>query len=473
MQILQVMTWLVLASFSGSLFAADAVFMMDMTASTTGCLVLCIFVIAYILVMGEELIALRKSKPMLLGAGLIWLIIAIAAKDQGQSVQVQQAVKHSLLEFGELLLFLIVAMTYVNAMEERRVFSALRCWLVKKHFSYRQLFWITGFLAFFISPVADNMTTALIMCAIVMAVGARNSRFIAIACINIVVGANAGGAFCPFGDITTLMVWQKGVLPFNSFFQLFIPSLVNFVIPALCMHFAIPKGAPEKIREKISIAKGGIGVTLLFMLTIFTAVCFQNYFLLPPTLGMMTGIGYLAFYSFYLKRLCKGKAASEYSDEPFDLFQHITRIEWDTLLFFYGVILCIGGLATLGYLQLASNAMYNDWGAALGGIHQQTPANIVIGVLSAIIDNIPLMYAVLTMMPKMSEGQWLLITLTTGVGGSLLSIGSAAGVALMGQAKGHYTFISHIKWIWAIMLGYLAAIVCHILINQHLFDIYV
>ncbi|GAJ22155.1 unnamed protein product, partial [marine sediment metagenome] len=140
-----------------------------------------------------------------------------------------------------------------------------------------------------------------------------------------------------------------------------------------------------------------------------------------------------------------------------------------TLLFFYGVILCVGGLATLGYLEYLSTIMYGSWGEYLSAAHTATPANIAVGVLSAIIDNIPVMYAVLTMNPSMSEGQWLLVTLTAGIGGSLLSIGSAAGVALMGQAKGHYTFMGHLKWSWTIAVGYVAAIGAHLWLNSHLF----
>ena len=116
---------------------------------------------------------------------------------------------------------------------------------MRKGLDYRRLFWLTGFLAFFLSPVLDNLTTALVMCAVVMAVGKDNAKFVGIGCINIVVAANAGGAFSPFGDITTLMVWQKGLVGFTTFFLLFIPSVVNYLIPAIFMHFAIPRFSPE------------------------------------------------------------------------------------------------------------------------------------------------------------------------------------------------------------------------------------
>jgi Na+/H+ antiporter NhaD/arsenite permease-like protein len=144
-----------------------------------------------------------------------------------------------------------------------------------------------------------------------------------------------------------------------------------------------------------------------------------------------------------------------------DAFALIARVEWDTLLFFFGIIFAVGGLGVLGYLGLASEYLYTGMGP--------TPANIIIGVLSAIVDNIPLMFAVLTMDPTMSEGQWLLITLTCGTGGSILSIGSAAGVALMGQARGIYTFMAHLKWAWVVALGYGVSIVVHMWLNAALF----
>ncbi|MDH3451672.1 MAG: sodium:proton antiporter NhaD, partial [Gammaproteobacteria bacterium] len=141
----------------------------------------------------------------------------------------------------------------------------------------------------------------------------------------------------------------------------------------------------------------------------------------------------------------------------FDIFKKVGRAEWDTLLFFYGVILCVGALSTMGYLAVTSQLMYTQLGA--------TWANVLVGFLSAIIDNIPVMFAVLTMNPEMSQGQWLLVTLTAGIGGSMLSVGSAAGVALMGLARGKYTFVGHLKWMPVIAIGYFAGIYAHMLIN--------
>jgi NhaD family Na+/H+ antiporter len=371
------------------------------------------------------------------------------------------------------MLFLLVAMSYINAMEERRVFDALRAWLVRSGFGFRSLFWITGTLAFFISPIADNLTTALLMCAVVLAVGGDNSRFVSLACINIVVGANAGGAFSPFGDITTLMVWQKGIVEFWTFFALFIPSAVNFLVPAAIMHFAVPNLHPQSSGEAVTMQRGAKRIILLFLMTIATAVSFHNFLHMPPVVGMLSGLGYLQLFGFFLKKTAHRDHqikpdnaehdAEMGSPVAFDVFTPVARAEWDTLLFFYGVVLCVGGLGFLGYLSLASELMYNGWGA--------TNANVAVGVLSAIVDNIPVMFAVLTMNPDMSTGQWLLATLTAGVGGSMLSIGSAAGVALMGQARGKYTFFGHLKWTPAIAAGYIASILVHMSVNSHYFNL--
>jgi Na+/H+ antiporter NhaD/arsenite permease-like protein len=194
---------------------------------------------------------------------------------------------------------------------------------------------------------------------------------------------------------------------------------------------------------------------------------------------MMLGLGYLNMFGYYLVKtlpqsLDKKRMIYEQRGDieairrlgevvPFSVFSRVARAEWDTLLFFYGVVLCVGGLGFMGYLSHASELLYGDFGP--------TAANIAVGVLSAIVDNIPVMFAVLSMMPDMSHGQWLLVTLTAGVGGSLLSIGSAAGVALMGQAKGKYTFFGHLKWSWAIALGYAASIAAHMWINADLFQL--
>jgi PAS domain S-box-containing protein len=593
----------------------DTQTIVDLTRTVYGYLGVIIFILAYSLVPLENNIHLRKSKPVLFAAGVIWVLLAIAYVKLGDTHTAHEAIRHSLLEYAELFLFLLAAMTYINAMEERNVFQTLRAFLVSRGFTLRQVFWITGVLAFFISPIADNLTTALLMGAVVMAVGGDNKVFVALACINVVIAANAGGAFSPFGDITTLMVWQKGHVAFTQFFTIFIPSLVNWLVPATIMSLTIPKSAPNVLEESVSLKYGALVIIGLFLITIATAVSFHNFLHLPPAAGMMLGLAFLGMFSYHIKmhegrstrydgilgmrgsesvnplitifksskkleriiesfdepifaidlerkvthwnkacerltglkaeemigtekqwqgfhkqkrpvlaefvldRLPEKEVAQYYKGEfrrnpviddgydatvyfddiggkprwlnfsaaplldakgevigavevledfterkrnvkHFDIMERIARAEWDTLMFFYGVILCVGGLAQFGYLNALSVYAYHDLGA--------TFANIMVGFLSAIVDNIPVMFAVLTMDPAMSLGQWLLVTLTAGVGGSMLSIGSAAGVALMGTARGTYTFGAHLKWTPVIALGYGASILCHLFLNARL-----
>jgi Na+/H+ antiporter NhaD/arsenite permease-like protein len=432
--------------------------MLDLTSHWAGYLSIAIFAAAYIFVVFEETTQMRKSKPVMLAAGLIWVLIGAAYAEAGMADAAHEHAVGVIEEYAELFLFLLVAITYVNTLEERRVFDVLRAKLVSLGLGYRQLFWSTGTLAFSLSGILDNLTTALVMGAVVVAVGSHSPRFVAIGCVSIVVAANAGGAFSPFGDITTLMVWQKNKLTFWEFFALFFPSLINWLVPAALMHFAIPGTKPEPHVERVTFKPGAAGVIVLFAATIATAVSFRNFVNLPPALGMMLGLGYLQLWSYFLQR--RGHRKND-QDMVLDSFAQVQRVEWDTLLFFFGIIFAVGGLGVLGYLALTSQYLYTGLGP--------TTANILIGALSAIVDNIPLMFAVLTMNPSMSDGQWLLITLTCGVGGSLLSIGSAAGVALMGQARGSYTFSSHFKWSWAIAAGYAASIIAHLLINRSLF----
>jgi Na+/H+ antiporter NhaD/arsenite permease-like protein len=367
------------------------------------------------------------------------------------------------LEYAEVFFFLVVAMTYVTAMGERCVFEALRAQLTRRRLSYRQLFWITGAIAFLLSPVLDNLTTALVMSAVILAVCAGNSRFITLAFVNLVVAANAGGAWSAFGDITTLMVWQARKVEFTGFFAIFLPALVNWLVPAAIMYFAVPKGRPTSAEGAASIKDGGIGICVSFAATIAITVIARQWLDMPAAYGMLTGLALLNILASGIERRQRRYALAQGTQEAggYSIFKIIANAEWDTLLFFYGVFGCVGGLAALGYLELASHFLYGGFGF--------TFANTAMGVLSSIVDNIPIMFAVLKMDPAMDQGQWLLVTLTAGVGGSLLSIGSAAGVALMGASRGLYTFSAHLRWSLVIALGYIASILVHLWLNAALF----
>ena len=431
-------------------------------------LALTLFALSYALVILEERTHLRKSIPMIIAAGILWALVALSP-----SASVGTEILHTnVLEFSELFLFILAAVTFVNTMEDRQVFDVLRTWLIKRGLSLRGIFWATGALAFCMSPIADNLTTTLVMGAVALSVGAQSPRFVVPACINIVVAANAGGAFSPFGDITTLMVWQQGKVEFVEFFALFVPSVLNWLVPAAIMSLTVPKEQPVAEEGRVELLPGAGFVMGLFLATIAGTVLLHQLLHLPAALGMMTGFGLLHFYGFALTRKLRLKRAADGGNhrmlgafdhedpskrDSFDVFSLLARVEWDTLMFFYGVILCVGALHAFGFLDVGVTGLYEGIGPTL--------TNVAVGLASAVFDNIPLMAAILAVSPEMNHAQWLLVTLTTGVGGSLLSVGSAAGVALMGQARGIYTFGAHLRWTWAVALGYVVSIVAHVLLN--------
>ncbi len=406
---------------------------------------LAVFVLAWLLMATEQWTGLAKSKPMVLAAGVMWILAALGRDGRA----LEAAFGHVLLEYAQLLLFLVAATTYVAALDDRGLFNVLRARLLRAGLGWRGLFWITGILAFLLSPVADNLPTALVMGSVVIAVGGGQPRFLVPACVNIVVAANAGGVFSPFGDLTTLMIWQKGMVPFGAFFRLALPAVLAFAVPAVWMAARLPAGGPAPgTANGATRHRGARRIAGLFALTIAGAVLTRDRLHLPPVLGMMTGLGALQLFTYWLNRTERDPAAP-----AIRIFRLIGTLDWDTLLFFYGVMMGIGALALFGWLNWAVGALYGGSSA--------TVANLAVGGLSAVLDNIPLVYAILTAQPAMPESQWLLLTLSAGVGGSLLSIGSAAGVALMGLARGPYTFGAHLRWLPAILAGTLAAAAAH------------
>ncbi len=449
--------------------------MLETFSSWTGPLILVVFAVAYGLVFAEEKIHLHKSKPVVAAAGIIWILVALAYWHEGRGSEVSERLRHVLLEYAELFLFLLSAMSFVNTMVERNVFEALRTRLMALRLSVRGVYWVTGVTAFFLSPVADNLTTALVMGTVVLSTIGQHKKAAAGALISVVIAANAGGVFSPFGDVTTLMIWQKGVVEFARFFCLFVPALLNWLIPAAIISLTIPPMKSDSFVSVAEVHKGGYFVTGLFFCTICVTVTLEHFLNLPPFLGMMMGLGALNFYGHYLNgaetrmfsKSPLSASSAHGSDEvwplrePFDIFGILKKVEWDTLLFFYGIMLCVGGIGAIGYLDALSAFLY----AGLG----DTQANVLMGIFSAVLGNVPLTLAVLAMNPPLDIGQWLLVTLAVGVGGSLLATGSASGAALMGMSKGCYTFISHLKWAWAILLGYAASIAVHMTLNGHLF----
>jgi len=420
---------------------------LDLTHTWVGYLSLLIFVVAYYLIATEDKYRLNKAKPALLAGTSIFMLIGVYFAINGiDGKPLEEEIKNLIYEISGIYFFLLVAMTYIEAMIDRGVFSALRYRLVSRGYTYKKLFWVTGLLAFFISPVADNLTTALILATVLLTIDKTNKQFLVPSAINIVVAANAGGAWSPFGDITTLMVWVAGKAGFVDFLYLFPAAIMGWFVTAWLLARFVPEGEPpfNTNEKKIEIAEGGRAIIALFALTIVMAVISHQVLHLPAMWGMMFGLALLKMYVYYINQ--------NSGPTKLNAFSWISKIENDTLLFFFGILAAVGGLHFLGYLEYFTK-LYDQFGP--------TAVNIGVGFLSAVVDNVPVMSAVLKADPNMGPDplpQWLLVTLTAGIGGSLISFGSAAGVGVMGKMHGIYTFASHMKFAWTVLIGYIVSI---------------
>jgi Na+/H+ antiporter NhaD/arsenite permease-like protein len=417
----------------------------DMATEPVGWLLLVIFVVGYYFIAAEEKYHINKAKPALFVGTLMFMIIGAFYAFYGLNMKpFETEIAHLILEIAEIFFFLYVAMTFIETLIDRGVFNALKDKLIAKGYSYKELFWVTGVLAFFISPVADNLTTALILSTVLITINKTNKAFLVPGAINIVVAANAGGAWSPFGDITTLMAWTAHKGDFIDFLYLFPSALIGWLVTGYLLSRYVPKGHPTKEDEEkadsIQILKGGKVIIALGVFTIAVAVISKQVMHLPPMWGMLFGLSILKLYVYFLQKK---------HQEDMNIYHSIAKVENDTLLFFFGILAAVGALHFAGFLGYA---------VKLYDMFNPTYVNIGVGFLSAIVDNVPVMSAVLKASPDLHLDQWLLVTLTAGIGGSLISFGSAAGVGVMGKLKGVYTFSAHMKLSWTILIGYILSI---------------
>ncbi len=415
----------------------------DLATEPFGWLLLTIFVVGYYFIAAEEKYHINKAKPALFtGTFMFMLLGAYYAINGLDFTAFDNEIAHLILEIAEIFFFLFVAMTFIEALIERNVFDALKEKLLNAGYNYKQLFWVTGILAFFISPVADNLTTALILSTVLITIERENKAFLVPAAINIVVAANAGGAWSPFGDITTLMAWSAGKGVFVDFLFLFPASILGWGITGFLLSRFVPDGHPKRVEggEPVHIHHGGKVIIFLGVFTIASAVLGKQLMHLPPMWGMLFGLSLLQLYAYTLKK---------YKDHDIEIYKSVAKIENDTLLFFFGILAAVGALHFAGFLGHA---------VKLYEMFDPTYVNVGVGFLSALIDNVPVMSAVLKASPDIELAQWMLVTLTAGVGGSLISFGSAAGVGVMGKLKGVYTFSAHMKFSWAILVGYIVSV---------------
>ena len=409
-------------------------------------LMIAIFVIGYAMIALEHPLKINKSATAVLLAAVIWAVFALFGPGMKDG-----ALIHHLGETAEILFFLLGAMTIVEIIDKHDGFSIITDKITTT--SKRKLLWIISILTFFMSAVLDNLTTSIVMCALLRKlVGDKNTRWFFAGMV--ILAANAGGAWSPIGDVTTIMLWIKGnITAGNIILETIIPSLVSLLVPVAIIGMTM-KGKlerPEKVvvegtssvTRKQSLLILCMGVGLLLFVPFFKTITH-----LPPYLGILFGLGIL----WITTEIMHKNNPTNYS--RLNVTAIIQKVDVPSVLFFLGILMAVSCLNEAGHLGLLAGAL-NE----LGNVYV---INIVIGVLSSIIDNVPLVAAAMGMYPIEAIGNfavdgafWEGLAYCAGTGGSLLIIGSAAGVAVMGMEK--IDFIWYLKKIslWA-LIGYLA-----------------
>lgn len=381
-----------------------------------------IFVVGYILIATEHKTHINKSGiAIVLGASL-WLIIAIISPDkEGVSL----AMAENGYEIFKIVIFLLCALTIVEVLVDNKFFAWVEEQINKKELSPIKLFWVLGFLTFVISAFLDNLTTTLIMIQIGRKIYKDEKNFL-LYVANTVIAANAGGAASPIGDVTTIMLWLSN--KYNALEILrdgTIPALVTWAIPQYLIGRKVDKTLYIERFEKVDSEKANPDWLIISIgLFSFILPIILNFVGLPPFIGLLLGLGIIwIFVDFKLK----GIKDESKSGKVINLIQNV---DISTLKFFIGILLAVGALSHIGLLAMINNFVFghefNEIRIIVG--------NTFLGLLSAIIDNVPLVYAAIKMFPAdVTSNLWVLLAITAGTGGSILVIGSAAGVAAMGQ----------------------------------------
>ncbi len=416
---------------------------LDLTHTWVGYLILVFFVVGYYFIAREEKYRINKAKPALFiwttSFLLIWIYFALNWYD---THLLNEEIEKLIVEISQIFFFLLVAMTYIEVMVDRWVFDVLRKKLIHKWYTYKKLFWVVWLIAFFLSPIADNLTTALILSTVVIAIS-NDKKFIVASAINIVVAANAWWAWSPFWDITTLMAWTEGKADFLNFLTLFPAAFLWWLTTAWFLSMFLPKWKIDSWHHKDAHLKLGSKIIIwLWILTIVLSIISHQFLHLPAMWGMMFWLSLLQLFSYRLK-------VKHWHEKSFNIFHSIKKTEIDTLIFFFWILAAVWSLDFIWYLKYITNYYELVWVNAW---------NISVWILSAIIDNIPVMSAVLKSPLEMDLAGWLMLTLTVWIWGSLISFGSAAWVGVMAKMKWIYTFNSHMKFFPIILIWYIVSI---------------
>ena len=434
--------------------------------STLTVLIVAVFVAGYLCIALESVTKINKAAIALLMCVGCWTLLMMAPGAYYPEVaggevvhHIAEVIEHHLGDAAGTLFFLMGAMTIVEIVDSNGGFNFVRDMMKTR--SKRKLMWRMAFMTFFLSAILDNLTTSIVMVMVLRKlVQAREERIIYAALI--VISANSGGAFSPIGDVTTIMLWIKGVISTQGVLtEIFIPSLVSMLVPAAILSLSLkgkfdkeqnlPKADVSQFTKTQRDVIFWLGVGGLVFVPIFKTLTH-----LPPFMGILLVLGVLWTVTeiFHHNTSEDDTMAKRVSDL-------LSRIDLSTIMFFLGILMAVAVLQEVGVLTMLGEGL-NE---AFSGNYYVI--NGIIGVLSSIVDNVPLVAGCMGMYPVAAEGAmavdgifWQLLAYCAGVGGSMLIIGSAAGVVVMGLEK--ITFGWYMKKItWIVFVGYMAGILCY------------
>ena len=429
-------------------------------------LIIALFVLGYLCIALESVLEINKAAIALLMCVGCWTLLMVGVQGFFPEVAdgvgyVSSRIQHHLGDAGETLFFLMGAMTIVEIVDSNGGFNFVRDAIKTR--SKRKLMWRVAFMTFFLSAILDNLTTSIVMIMVLRKlVRSREERLIYAGLI--IIAANSGGAFSPIGDVTTIMLWIKGVITTQGVLtEIFIPSLVSMVIPALILSLSLKgkfdKEQNLKVNEVSAFTKNqrkiifALGVGGLIFVPVFKTLTHM-----PPFMGILLVLGVLWTATEVFHRMQQTSEDDTMAKRVTDL---LSKIDLSTIMFFLGILMAVAVLQEIGVLT----AMGEGLNEAFAGNYYLI--NGIIGVLSSIVDNVPLVAGCMGMYPVAAEGAmaidgifWQLLAYCAGVGGSMLIIGSAAGVVVMGLEK--ISFGWYLKKItWIAFVGYLAGIGCY------------
>ena len=446
--------------------------------STLTLAIVIVFCIGYLFIAIESVTKINKAAIALLMLVATWTLFMISpdsylptAIGEQLAAVVSEAIERHLGSTSTTLFFLVGAMTIVELVDQNGGFNFVRD--VMHTHSKRGLLWRIAFMTFFLSAILDNLTTSIVMIMILRKLVSDHKDRIIYASL-VIIAANSGGAFSPIGDVTTIMLWNKGVITaLGVISELLIPSIVSMVIPAYVLSLTLKGSLTFTAEQAQTVQASDLTATqrkVIFFLgvggLIFVPI-FKSITHLPPFVGILLVLGVLwtvteVFYAHLKEPEEKGAMQKRVS-------QMLSRIDMSTILFFLGILMAVACLETIGVLTMLGQGLNETF----DGNHYLITA--IIGVLSSIVDNVPLVAGCMGMYPVAPTGDmavdgifWQLLAYCAGVGGSMLIIGSAAGVVVMGLEKITFGwYMRHISWI--AFVGYIAGILCYWVEKTYIF----